>query len=133
MWLRLDERGHNSVIPLRGQAIGHFKISCLLSALPIVDSQIAGLFVANLYWRARAVQREHAQFPFHGHGRWKKANRLVAGLILQLPCNWEDFAVFSKRTPELGTGTHFHILADAERYCDHRNLLLDRRQIECLG
>jgi len=81
------------------------------------------------------VEGLNLQLPFYRHRGWRIADRLIAGLILQLPGNRNRFP-----RPELCAEaiTRFReryrdILRDPEPAFKHWDLLLDRLQVKDLG
>src|SRR6266478_2236383 len=100
----------------------HNRISC----------KVEKLFMLNSLRRSFEVKGQNLQLPFYRHGRGRIANRLVAGLILQIAGNGNSPLLRKDRTESICSARRRYreILGNAKLSLEDRYMFLDGFQVQ---
>src|SRR6267142_1422494 len=99
-----------------------------------IDSaaELEKLFMLNGLRRSLEVKGENLQLPFYRHGRGRKANRLVAGLIPQIAGDENSSLLGKQGADRIGSlrGRYREILGNAKLSLEDRDMFLDGFEVE---
>src|SRR6266850_251377 len=95
-------------------------------------AELEKLFMLNGLRRSFEVKGENLQLPFYRHGRGRKANRPVTGLILQITGDNNSSLLGKQRADRIGSlrRRYCKILRDAKFSLEDRDMFLDGFQVQ---